>query len=90
MLCVALGALRILLNTSTGVSFTLCLSRWLRCKFPDMPTSKSVSCRVSTTNCNHELNVLNSALYGKPYIEAAKDTWRLFKDRGTPSHALSL
>lgn len=22
------------------------------------------------------------ALYGKPYIEAAKDTWRLFKDRG--------
>lgn len=22
------------------------------------------------------------ALYGKPYIQAAKDTWRLFKDRG--------
>lgn len=22
------------------------------------------------------------ALYGKPYIPAAKDTWRLFKDRG--------
>lgn len=22
------------------------------------------------------------ALYGKPYIGAAKDTWRLFKDRG--------
>lgn len=22
------------------------------------------------------------ALYGKPYIEAAKDTWRLFVDRG--------
>ncbi|ESK97172.1 integral to plasma membrane protein [Moniliophthora roreri MCA 2997] len=22
------------------------------------------------------------ALYGKPYIDAAKDTWRLFKDRG--------
>jgi hypothetical protein len=22
------------------------------------------------------------ALYGKPYIAAAKDTWRLFKDRG--------
>jgi len=22
------------------------------------------------------------ALYGKPYIEAAKDTWRLFRDRG--------
>ena len=23
-----------------------------------------------------------TALYGKPYITAAKDTWRLFKDRG--------
>ena len=23
-----------------------------------------------------------SALYGKPYLSAAKDTWRLFKDRG--------
>ena len=23
-----------------------------------------------------------SALYGKPYTTAAKDTWRLFKDRG--------
>lgn len=23
------------------------------------------------------------ALYGKPYIAAAKDTWRMFKDRGT-------
>ena len=23
-----------------------------------------------------------SALYGKPYIQSAKDTWRLFKDRG--------
>lgn len=23
-----------------------------------------------------------AALYGKPYIPAAKDTWRLFKDRG--------
>ena len=22
------------------------------------------------------------ALYGKPYLSAAKDTWRLFKDRG--------
>lgn len=22
------------------------------------------------------------ALYGKPYVKAAKDTWRLFKDRG--------
>ncbi len=22
------------------------------------------------------------ALYGKPYIDAAKDTWHLFKDRG--------
>jgi hypothetical protein len=22
------------------------------------------------------------ALYGKPYIKAAKDTWNLFKDRG--------
>lgn len=22
------------------------------------------------------------ALYGKPYIQAARDTWRLFKDRG--------
>ena len=22
------------------------------------------------------------ALYGKPYISAAKDTWHLFKDRG--------
>jgi len=26
--------------------------------------------------------VIISALYGKPYIAAAKDTWRLFKDRG--------
>ena len=24
----------------------------------------------------------HAALYGKPYIEAAKDTWRLFTDRG--------
>ena len=24
----------------------------------------------------------SAALYGKPYIPAAKDTWRLFKDRG--------
>jgi len=23
-----------------------------------------------------------SALYGKPYFQAAKDTWTLFKDRG--------
>jgi hypothetical protein len=29
-----------------------------------------------------EFTVSGSALYGKPYIEAAKDTWRLFKDRG--------
>lgn len=27
---------------------------------------------------------LSVALYGKPYITAAKDTWRLFKDRGWP------
>jgi hypothetical protein len=24
-----------------------------------------------------------SALYGKPYIKAAKDTWTMFTDRGT-------
>lgn len=30
-----------------------------------------------TTNLSIEI-----ALYGKPYIAAAKDTWRLMKDRG--------
>lgn len=25
---------------------------------------------------------LRAALYGKPYLQAAKDTWGLFKDRG--------
>lgn len=25
---------------------------------------------------------MHTALYGKPYLGAAKDTWRLFKDRG--------
>lgn len=28
------------------------------------------------------LSYSSPALYGKPYIPAAKDTWRLFKDRG--------
>lgn len=34
-------------------------------------------------SCDHAL-MMNStaALYGKSYIPAAKDTWRLFKDRG--------
>ena len=31
--------------------------------------------------CDHLLISL-AALYGKPYIQAAKDTWNLFKDRG--------
>ena len=48
----------------------------------DMRTLKSVSCVRSVPNCIPEL-IVASALYGKRYIEAAKDTWRLFKDRGT-------
>lgn len=31
---------------------------------------------------NHPALTAIPALYGKPYIDAAKDTWRLFKDRG--------
>ena len=30
-----------------------------------------------------------SALYGKPYIRAAKDTWNLFQDRGEQACRLS-
>jgi len=42
---------------------------------------------VDSLHC--EFTVSGSALYGKPYIEAAKDTWRLFKDRGMPLPLLS-
>ena len=31
---------------------------------------------------NHPVLTAIPALYGKPYVDAAKDTWRLFKDRG--------
>lgn len=30
----------------------------------------------------HETKCSQTALYGKAYIPAAKDTWRLMKDRG--------
>ena len=50
------------------------------CKtIPDMPTLKLVKRLLHSQKCR-SLNL--SALYGKPYIAAAKDTWKLFKDRG--------
>jgi hypothetical protein len=37
---------------------------------------------MASLHCGFTISGL--ALYGKPYIAAAKDTWRLFKDRGMP------
>jgi len=37
---------------------------------------------VATHECIRRYAYIEIALYGKPYIRSAKDTWRLFKDRG--------
>ncbi|KAH7108385.1 DUF580-domain-containing protein [Auriculariales sp. MPI-PUGE-AT-0066] len=41
-----------------------------------------VGCIQSMVEYFNRYAYIEIALYGKPYIEAAKDTWRLFKDRG--------
>ncbi|KAF8625430.1 hypothetical protein AX15_005390 [Amanita polypyramis BW_CC] len=41
-----------------------------------------VGCIESLVEYFNRYAYIEIALYGKPYIEAAKDTWRLFKDRG--------
>lgn len=45
-----------------------------------MPTLKSVRTIQHVTSVI--ILIRRAALYGKPYITAAKDTWRMFKDRG--------
>jgi len=47
-----------------------------------MRTLKSVHCSFPFGLPYSLLIFGNPALYGKPYIAAAKDTWRLFMDRG--------
>lgn len=41
-----------------------------------------VGCIESLVEYFNRYAYIEIALYGKPYVEAAKDTWRLFKDRG--------
>ncbi|CAE6477358.1 unnamed protein product [Rhizoctonia solani] len=41
-----------------------------------------VGCIESMVEYFNRYAYIEIALYGKPYIPAAKDTWRLFKDRG--------
>ncbi|KAG7098507.1 Putative choline transporter, neither null mutation nor overexpression affects choline transport [Marasmius oreades] len=41
-----------------------------------------VGCIESAVEYFNRYAYIEIALYGKPYIAAAKDTWRLFKDRG--------
>ncbi|CUA76223.1 Protein PNS1 [Cryptococcus neoformans var, neoformans B-3501A] [Rhizoctonia solani] len=41
-----------------------------------------VGCIESLVEYFNRYAYIEIALYGKPYIPAAKDTWRLFKDRG--------
>jgi len=41
-----------------------------------------VGCIESLVEYFNRYAYIEIALYGKPYIAAAKDTWRLFKDRG--------
>ncbi|KAI0332325.1 DUF580-domain-containing protein [Cubamyces sp. BRFM 1775] len=41
-----------------------------------------IGCIESAVEYFNRYAYIEIALYGKPYISAAKDTWRLFKDRG--------
>ncbi|EIN11911.1 DUF580-domain-containing protein [Punctularia strigosozonata HHB-11173 SS5] len=41
-----------------------------------------ISCIEGAVEYFNRYAYIEIALYGKPYIQAAKDTWRLFKDRG--------
>ncbi|EJF65249.1 hypothetical protein DICSQDRAFT_159440 [Dichomitus squalens LYAD-421 SS1] len=41
-----------------------------------------IGCIESAVEYFNRYAYIEIALYGKPYIQAAKDTWRLFKDRG--------
>lgn len=41
-----------------------------------------VGCVASLVQYFNRYAMIEIALYGKPYIKAAKDTWNLFKDRG--------
>ncbi|THH08372.1 hypothetical protein EW145_g2751 [Phellinidium pouzarii] len=41
-----------------------------------------VGCIESMIEYFNKYAYIEIALYGKPYIQASKDTWRLFKDRG--------
>ncbi|KAH8119541.1 DUF580-domain-containing protein [Phellopilus nigrolimitatus] len=41
-----------------------------------------IGCVESMVEYFNKYAYIEIALYGKPYIEAARDTWRLFKDRG--------
>ncbi|KAL0581874.1 pH nine-sensitive protein 1, partial [Marasmius crinis-equi] len=41
-----------------------------------------IGCIQSLVEYFNRYAYIEIALYGKPYIDAAKDTWRLFKDRG--------
>ncbi|KAK2463281.1 hypothetical protein APHAL10511_004936 [Amanita phalloides] len=41
-----------------------------------------IGCLESLIEYFNRYAYIEIALYGKPYVEAAKDTWRLFKDRG--------
>ncbi|KAH7888708.1 plasma-membrane choline transporter-domain-containing protein [Phlebopus sp. FC_14] len=41
-----------------------------------------IGCIESMVEYFNRYAYIEIALYGKPYIRAAKDTWRLFKDRG--------
>ncbi|KAM0750747.1 DUF580-domain-containing protein [Meredithblackwellia eburnea MCA 4105] len=41
-----------------------------------------VGCVASLAEYFNRYAMIEIALYGKPYVKAAKDTWNLFKDRG--------
>ncbi|KAL8287443.1 hypothetical protein RQP46_003301 [Phenoliferia psychrophenolica] len=41
-----------------------------------------VGCVASMAQYFNRYAMIEIALYGKPYVKAAKDTWNLFKDRG--------
>lgn len=41
-----------------------------------------IGCIASLVEYFNRYAFIEISLYGKPYIKAAKDTWRLFRDRG--------
>ncbi|EIW83046.1 DUF580-domain-containing protein [Coniophora puteana RWD-64-598 SS2] len=74
-----LELLRLVLNAARnnamgdGNPVTACLACCAEC---------FVGCIESMVEYFNRYAYIEIALYGKPYVQAAKDTWRMFKDRG--------